>query len=115
FWISKIPTVVGSTWFGIGIYMGYLELINMDVDLSKERANLLWCDWQALYTVLREDKSEKDEGGQPTSSTENDDDSSCCDVYWYQPLSSILGWVIYLVGAILYEVANLADAFTLSQ
>ena len=25
-------------------------------------ANLLWCDWQALYTVLREDKSEKDEG-----------------------------------------------------
>ena len=29
-------------------------------------ANLLWCDWQALYTVLREDKSEKDEGKRQT-------------------------------------------------
>ena len=34
FWISKMPILIGTTIFGSGIYMGYVELINMDTDTN---------------------------------------------------------------------------------
>lgn len=40
FWISKMPILFGTTIFGAGIYMGYVELINMDTDTNLTRSRL---------------------------------------------------------------------------
>ena len=40
FWISRMPIVIGTTIFGAGIYMGYVELINMDTDTNLTRQEL---------------------------------------------------------------------------
>ena len=46
---------------------------------------------------------------------ESDTEISSSEVYWYQPLSSIAGWLIYLLGAILYQVANVANMFEMEE
>ncbi|CAE8637552.1 unnamed protein product [Polarella glacialis] len=102
YFLSKMPIFIGSCIFGSGIYMGYLELINMDTDNSDGRVNFLWCDWSALLKLLREEEENSDE---------QSDGSSKNKVYWYQPVSSVVGWVIYLAGAIFYQIGNTADMF----
>ena len=37
------------------------------------------------------------------------------EVYWYQPLSSIAGWLIYLLGALLFQCANTSDMFEMDE
>merc|ERR1719502_828045 len=96
-WLSKVPIFIGSTIFGSGIYMGYVELINMDTD-TNDHINWFWCDWAGLLELLREAKNS--EG--PTA-------------YWYQPVSSIGGWVIYLIGAVFYQIGNTSDVFSMSE
>ncbi|CAK9080171.1 Copia protein, partial [Durusdinium trenchii] len=111
FWIAKMPILMGTTIFGAGIYMGYVELINMDTDTSLTRPNFFWCDWKGLYRLLQQ----REEGESDRGDAESDSDSSSSEVYWYQPLSSIAGWLIYVAGAILYQVANVADMFDLEE
>ncbi|CAJ1337965.1 unnamed protein product, partial [Effrenium voratum] len=111
FWISKMPVLFGTTIFGTGIYMGYLELINMDTDTNLTRPNFLWCDWRALYRLLQQ----KEEGESESDYDDADDASSMSELYWYQPVSSIAGWVIYLTGAVIYQVANTAEMFELDK
>ncbi|CAK9080205.1 Copia protein [Durusdinium trenchii] len=108
FWIAKMPILMGTTIFGAGIYMGYVELINMDTDTSLTRPNFFWCDWKGLYRLLQQ----REEGESDRGDAESDSSS---EVYWYQPLSSIAGWLIYVAGAILYQVANVADMFDLEE
>ena len=52
FWISKMPILFGTTIFGAGIYMGYVELINMDTDtnLTRPRLRRLML-WHLQFTV----------------------------------------------------------------
>lgn len=111
YYMAKLPTVFGTTLFGVGIYMGYLELINMDTDTSESRMNLLWCDWQSLLRLLWEDE------GNEESECENEEQSDQVGdrMRWYQPVSSIVGWISYLIGAVLYQVANTANMFPLSE
>jgi len=82
--VTSLPTWFGGTMFLIGCYLGYFELINMDTDVS-EHVNYIWCDWRELITLL--DKN---------------------------PVTSILGWAVYFVGAVFFEVALTAALFDLS-
>lgn len=114
FWISKMPILFGTTIFGAGIYMGYVELINMDTDTNLTRPNFLWCDWKALYRLLQQ-REEGDTDSTCSDSSNAQGANGTCDVYWYQPLSSIAGWVIYLIGALLYQIANMANMLELEE
>lgn len=52
FWISKMPILFGTTIFGAGIYMGYVELINMDTDTNLTRSRLRRLVlWHLQFTV----------------------------------------------------------------
>eukprot|EP00931_Biecheleriopsis_adriatica_P088938 TRINITY_DN6315_c0_g1_i3.p1 TRINITY_DN6315_c0_g1~~TRINITY_DN6315_c0_g1_i3.p1 ORF type:complete len:545 (-),score=64.97 TRINITY_DN6315_c0_g1_i3:34-1668(-) len=94
--MSKLPLLTGTTVFGSGIYLGYLELINMDTDVNDGHVNLLWCDWRRLLELLRDEDCEE----------------ARFHSRWMRPLSSILGWAIYLVGACLFQAANTASMFS---
>mmetsp|Transcript_34463 Transcript_34463/g.78634 ORF Transcript_34463/g.78634 Transcript_34463/m.78634 type:complete len:499 (+) Transcript_34463:75-1571(+) len=46
--VTKGPTLVGGTFFGAGIYVSYLELINLHTDVDNEPMRLLFFCWEAL-------------------------------------------------------------------
>eukprot|EP00928_Gymnodinium_smaydae_P062909 TRINITY_DN4663_c0_g4_i2.p1 TRINITY_DN4663_c0_g4~~TRINITY_DN4663_c0_g4_i2.p1 ORF type:complete len:523 (+),score=50.47 TRINITY_DN4663_c0_g4_i2:51-1619(+) len=96
--LMKLPLLVGTIIFFVGIYMGYLELINMDTDTNEGKMNFFWCDWKGLLKLLQE---------------ESEDEESEKQVYWYQAWSSIAGWVTYMIGAVLYLMGNSLDLFTM--
>lgn len=112
YYMTKLPIVCGTTVFGLGIYMGYLELINMDTDTSESRINFFWCDWLSLLKLLGEDEEQEEEGECENKEQGAQEENR---MRWYQPVSSIVGWIVYFLGAVLYQVGNTADMFTLSE
>eukprot|EP00930_Biecheleria_cincta_P099381 TRINITY_DN91004_c0_g1_i1.p1 TRINITY_DN91004_c0_g1~~TRINITY_DN91004_c0_g1_i1.p1 ORF type:complete len:505 (+),score=66.01 TRINITY_DN91004_c0_g1_i1:88-1602(+) len=112
YYMAKLPILCGTTIFGCGIYMGYLELINMDTDTSENRVNLLWCNWLGLLKLLREDREDNEDS---EDEHKEEDDHMGNQIPWYVPASSIAGWVAYLLGAVMYQVGNTADMFAMSE
>jgi len=85
--LTKLPNLLGGTMFLFGIYMVYFELINVDVAIDTTRPNIIWCNWSAVLKL--------DIGS--------------------DPLASVVGSILYLVGALLYTVSQICDLFDLDE
>lgn len=103
YYLAKIPLLLGTTLFCVGIYIGYFELINKAKDTSAKNINFLWCDWRELITRLQKDAGHKEYGTERHK------------VHWYQPVSSVAGGIIFLFGAFLFQVAQTCNMFDLPQ
>jgi len=85
------PIFLGNVCYALGCYAGYFELINMDLsEHSKHNdngatLNFFWCDWLGLKVRHR------------------------------LPWSSILGWVFYMVSAMLFVVSTAMDLSNLAE
>jgi len=77
--LTKGPTFVGGTFFGIGIYLSYLELINLHTDIDNSRVRRLIFNWESMS-----------DGGEVS--------------VW-----SLVGSILYLVGACCYTLDQISD------
>eukprot|EP00933_Yihiella_yeosuensis_P040913 TRINITY_DN35325_c0_g1_i1.p1 TRINITY_DN35325_c0_g1~~TRINITY_DN35325_c0_g1_i1.p1 ORF type:complete len:560 (+),score=82.50 TRINITY_DN35325_c0_g1_i1:161-1840(+) len=113
YYLCKLPTLIGTTTFGVGIYLGYFELINMDTDVSEDRFNYLWCDFRALLKLLAEEHKDSD-----SSDSERDEEQEAQQASHgslLQPVSSVAGWLSYIMGGLLYQIANTVDMWDVSE
>jgi len=77
--LTKVPNFLAGTFFFVGIYLAYFELINIDsANINASKFNFLWCDLQ----VLRQFEIE---------------------------FVSFLGSLQYLVGASFYTLSQVSD------
>jgi len=81
--LTKVPNLLGGTFFLSGIYLAWFELINLDSErINESTYNYLWCD---LEDVTKRGISQL----------------------------SFFGAAIYLIGALFYTCAQVSDFFEL--
>mmetsp|Transcript_4038 Transcript_4038/g.6816 ORF Transcript_4038/g.6816 Transcript_4038/m.6816 type:complete len:511 (-) Transcript_4038:106-1638(-) len=83
--VTKGPTLVGGTFFGAGIYVSYLELINLNTDIDNARLRKMIFSWESLKRFNK-------------AAGEND------VTMW-----SVLGSLLYLFGASCFTLNQVCD------
>jgi len=109
FALTKLPYVCGSLLFILGCYFGFFELINLNVDTSKGEVNFFWCDWRGLAALLRQ-PGHGQAGGHHGQQQVEQEEAGNDRRHWIHAISSIVGWLTYLIGAAFYTVGVVADA-----
>jgi len=77
--LTKVPNLVGGTFFLAGIYLAYFELINIDsANINASKFNFVWCDLKVLKGFEIE-------------------------------TASFLGSLQYMIGALFYTLSQISD------